>query len=302
MGSLKRRVVVVFLLGLLPIASAAVAGPRRFVSVDVPGAVSTYGFGINASGDIVGSYVDNAGYRQGFVLRNGTFELFAYPGATWTEAYGINPRGDVVGQYGLPDNTIHGFLLRNGSLYPIDVPGQPTDRGPANTMLVKINPEGTIAGCYHQSTPSGATILDTMHGFVMTADGAVTSYPQARTMHNGINSSGAIAGNYFDSTNTSRQSYVIVDGVMTLFSVPGALVTRAWDINASGSVVGFYRDASKNSHGFLLRDGEITSFDADFPGVKQTLAYGINPAGDIVGYYQDATGSHAFVLTRQDAR
>jgi hypothetical protein len=211
----------------------------------------------------------------------------------WTEAWGINPQGDIVGQYGLADHTIHGFVLRDGNLDPIDVPGQP------NTMPVGINPDGTIVGCYHVGTPTGATILNTMYGFVMNADG-VTSYPLARTMHNGINPSGDITGNYADpTTGAFRNSYVISNGVTSWFTVPGSTITRAWDISATGSVVGFYRDSSARFHGFLLQRGELTSIDVDLPGVTATRAFGINAPGDIVGYYNDATGIHGFLLTKR---
>ena len=292
---------VILAIGILALVPAAVAGPPHFVTVNFPDAAGTYAFGINPNGDMVGSYVDSSGNEHGFALRNGNFTSFDYPASVWTEGWGITPQGDIVGQYGLEDNTIHGFLLRNGSFSPIDVPGQPTNLGPANTMPVKISPDGTIVGCYHQSTPTGATILNTMYGFVMNAED-VTSYPLARTMHNGVNPSGAITGNYFDpATGRVLNSYIIANGVTSWFSFPGAFVTRAWDISATGDVVGWYRDSSSlhNFHGFLLRRGELTSIDVDLPGVTQTYAYGINAVGDIVGYYQDSTGIHGFLLTRR---
>jgi uncharacterized membrane protein len=130
----------------------------------------------------------------------------------------------------------------------------------------------------------------------------VASYPLARTMHNGVNPSGAITGNYYDpATGRVLNSYIITNGVTSWFSFPGAFATRAWDISATGDVVGWYKDSSSlhHIHGFLLRRGELTSFDVDLPGVMQTLAYGINPEGDIVGYYSNATGDHGFLLTKR---
>jgi uncharacterized membrane protein len=291
---------VILAIGLLALVPAAMAGPPHFITLDFQGAVATYAFGINPAGDIVGSYVDSSGDEHGFALRNGNFTSFDYPASVWTEGWGITPQGDIVGQYGLADKTIHGFLLRNGSFFPIDVPGQPTNLGPANTMPVRISPDGTIVGCYHQSTPNGTTILDTMYGFVMNAEG-VTSYPLARTMHNGVNPSGAITGNYFDpATGRVLNSYIIANGVTSWFSFPGAFVTRAWDISATGDVVGWYRDSPlHNFHGFLLHRGELTSIDVDLPGVTRTFAIGINPEGDIVGYYTNATGDHGFLLTKR---
>ena len=43
---------------------------RTFRSVDVPGAISTAVFAINARGDLVGFYDDATGKRHGFVRRD----------------------------------------------------------------------------------------------------------------------------------------------------------------------------------------------------------------------------------------
>ena len=291
-----RKFPVVTALCLLALTSVATAGPAHFTTINYPGAVSTFAYGINPAGDIVGGYVDSSKHEHGFVLSAGSFTSFDWPGSTWTEGWGINPQGDIVGQYGRFENgfnTVHGFLLRDGTFYPIDVPDQP------NTMPVKISPEGTIVGCYHVGTPGGATILSTMHGWVRTADGFVSD-PTAGTMHNGINPSGDIVGNLADpTTGAFLQSYIISNGVTSWFTVPGSVMTRAWDISPSGDVVGVYRDSAQHFHGFLLRDGTLTGFDVALPGVTQTRAFGTNAAGDIVGYYGDATGLHGFVLTKR---
>jgi uncharacterized membrane protein len=43
----------------------------RFISIDYPGAKTTYAYGINAGGHIVGGYVDAAGKQHGFLLVRG---------------------------------------------------------------------------------------------------------------------------------------------------------------------------------------------------------------------------------------
>lgn len=268
----------------------------RFKVVDIPGNVYyTAVYGINAAGEMVGTFGDDDG-DHGFVLKGEKHTTIDYPGAVWTEAWGINAKGVIVGQYGLLNNTVHGFILEDGNYFPLDVFGQP------NTMPVKINERGTIVGCYHESTPSGGIIVNSMFGF--TLDGqAMTPQPMARTMNNGINSSGDIVGIYSDPTlNVFRNSYVIKGGVESWFTFPGSLVTQAWDISERGEIVGFYRDASSRFHGFVLNDSGILAIDVDVPGVIQTRAYGINAAGDIVGYFIDATGIHGFVYTRRGTK
>jgi uncharacterized membrane protein len=289
--------VVALAICMLALTSVAVAQPARFTTIDYPGAVSTFAYGINPAGDIVGGYVDTTGNKHGFALTNGDFTSFDWPGSTWTEGWGINPQGDIVGQYGWFEdgfNTIHGFLLSDGNLYSIDVPDQP------NTMVVKISPDGTVVGCYHVASASGATLLDTMYGFVRDTAG-VTSHSMNRTMNNGVNPAGDVVGPYFSPiTGRAEWSYLIRNGVMTWFQFPGSLVTQAWDISPTGTIVGFHRTSLTGSfhiHGFVMEDGAMTSFDA--PGATETRAYGISATGDIVGYYRDSTGYHGFLLSRR---
>ena len=182
-------------------------------------------------------------------------------------------------------------------------------------MPFGISPNGTIVGCYHQSDPNGNVIVETMHGFVMTAAGASLD-PLARAMHTGVNPSGDITGNYSDPAlgGAFRNSYIISHGAWRWFTYPGSKVTRSWDISATGDVAGWYKDSSGNYHGFLFhardegaqRDddrslrGTMTSIDVDLPGVLATYAYGINADGDIVGYYEDSAGLHGFLLSHRE--
>jgi uncharacterized membrane protein len=285
-------VVCVFILA--PLARAKTA---RLATIDYPGATQTFALGINPAGDVVGAFTDAAG-EHGFVMTNGHGISFDWPGATWTDAYGINPQGDIVGQYGSTDpdtgvKTVHGFLRKDGTLHPIDVLGQP------NTMPVKINAEGTIVGCYHVGTPAGVTILDTMYGFVRSADGAVTSHPMSRTMNNGVNPAGDIVGTYFSPTSgRAEQSYLLRDGTLTWFQAPGSIVTQAYDISPNGTIVGWYRTSLTGPlqfHGFVMEGDEITSIDV--PGSTETRVFGVSATGDIVGYYRTATGYHGFLLS-----
>ena len=87
----------------------------------------------------------------------------------------------------------------------------------------------------------------------------------------------------------------------TQIDVPfvGASDTTIFGINDRGEVVGSYRDAAFQSHGFF-RDamGNFSSIDVPFPNASNTTAYGLNNQGEIVGSYN--TGAfqnlHGFVL------
>ena len=78
--------------GLVLWIGVAAGGPPTFSysQIDFPGAKSTSGSGLNARGDTVGSYTDQANKTHGFLLSGGDFTTIDYPGAVATRATGIN--------------------------------------------------------------------------------------------------------------------------------------------------------------------------------------------------------------------
>src|SRR5262249_57246583 len=93
-----------------------------YTTLDDPLAVmGTFAQGINASGQIVGSYVNNGGH--GFLLSGGTYTTLDDPVATQsTSAQGINSAGQIVGYYGDSNFINHGFLLCGGNYTTPDTP------------------------------------------------------------------------------------------------------------------------------------------------------------------------------------
>lgn len=78
--------------------------------------------------------------------------------------------------------------------------------------------------------------------------------------------------------------------------IPGALATSAQGLNAGGDISGFYADASKHVHGFILHEGQVTSID--YPGASYTDVRGIGPDGSVVGTFanagEEAVAFHGF--------
>src|SRR5436190_8197147 len=70
-----------------------------FSPIDIPGALSTNPQGINAGGDVSGSYVDANKRFHGFILHDGAITTIDYPGADYTDVRGIGPDGSVVGTF-----------------------------------------------------------------------------------------------------------------------------------------------------------------------------------------------------------
>ena len=261
---------------------AAEAGQAQssyvYTKLDVPGAATTYPTGINASGQIVGSYIDAANVTHGFLLSEGNYFTLDVPGALETQAAGINASGQIVGSYIDATNNGHGFLLSEGNYTTIDVPGAPTS-------AVGINDSGQIVGFYNDA---GGT-----HGFLLSAGSYTTLDAPGATIETvayGINTSGQIVGEYVGAGFT-RHGFLLSEGNYTTLDAPGSFYgTSATGINDFGQIVGTYVDP-RVQHGFLVDGGTYTTLD--FPGATGTVPSGINTSSRIVGYY----GQHGFVAT-----
>ncbi len=89
-------------------------------ALDVPGLSSkgrTVPYGINSSGQIVGSFYNyeynGKGPTHGLLRdTNGSFTTIDVPGSTWTETYGINSSSQIVGKF-YDSKGFHGFLALN---------------------------------------------------------------------------------------------------------------------------------------------------------------------------------------------
>ena len=259
-----------------------VGGPYRraqattysFTTIDVPGATSTFAYGINDAGQIVGT---SGGH--GFLDTAGRFTPIDVPGAFSTSAYGINDSGQIVGYY---TSGFHGFLDTAGSFTTIDVPWA------SATFAYGVNGAGQIVG-----SSSFGSIFFPNSGFLYTAGSFTTISAPGSTVASGINGSGQIVGSYQGRTGPAH-GFLDTAGSFTTIDVPGATATIASGINGSGQIVGRYFDAS-GGHGFLDTAGRFTTIDV--PGATSTDASGINGSGRIVGNYSDASGSHGFVAT-----
>src|SRR5215469_5706698 len=111
------------------------------------------------------------------------------------------------------------------------------------------------------------------------APGAGTAAGQG-TFANGMNTLGAIAG-FIRDPNAARHAFLRApDGTFTIFDDPGAGTcsascgtigngqgTRAYAINPSGAIVGFYTDNSARCHGYVrAANGAFTQIDAPDAG------------------------------------
>jgi uncharacterized membrane protein len=312
-GRFVPGITALLLVALAPYPAKAQLG-AGYIQIDVPAAKSTTASGINNDGKIVGTYYDSTGLGHGFLRsEDGRFTTIDHPLAVQangfgTEARGINAEGVIVGDYcAAPPcdgvSVIKGYVLKRSADDQRDPDGAfdkddfKTLQTPhhVNSYLQRINSEGDIAGCEHDTD----TQL-TMHGIVWE-DGRVQRLPVPFSMNNGINNRGEVVGFYFDTTANRAHGYLLRKGVPMLIDFPGAAGTLAWDISDRGQIVGFYDSKGVAPRGFIWDNGKFTS--VIIPGALSTVVFGINSAGNVVGQFNDATGGHGFLLrTKPDEK
>lgn len=225
-------------------------------SITFPNAVFTRALAINGGGEVVGDYSlsrETGSRTHGYLLRSGIFTSFDFPGADATVPLGINTvNGDIVGSYTDKVGT-HGFLLSGVRFASIDFPGA------SFTEAWKINDFGVIVGRYHSSTDDLFHIFR-LSGGIFTAVGDFPGGLQTASIgfaHGGFNNLGDIVS-YYCSTGPCNlnldghvHGFLLSGGVYTSFDVPGSFWTLAFGMNDNRDIVGGYKDASGNVHGYL---------------------------------------------------
>ena len=321
------------ILGTFMLAGQAVAQPYRFVSVDVhcpataaasacpagltpgQGAAQTSARGINARGEIVGSY--SAGGRQyGFLFAGGQFTSleFPVPGVRATIANGINARGEIVGQYtaAVHDSSnpppvqsplycpsaaspacIKGFYYWRGQFSTVMFPSTADDNGQQQhhpgAIAQRITADGDIYGCVHDHD-----LGPSMHGATWTRSGTFSLLPNGgqladpmgvpMSMNNGGTPGGGrtIVGLFVDMSNR-QHGYVVRDGMLEAYDPAGANLTAIWDINASEQFVGTFRYAGEPApkrHGFLQNPDGGEPITLDFTCAEPAGCAGL-PEGTV---------------------
>jgi hypothetical protein len=85
----------------------------QFVTIAFPGAAMTQAFGVNDSGEVVGTYTvgtGNAAVTHGFTWLGGKFASVDIAGASATFINGVNDEGDLVGFYTDAKGNTDGFF------------------------------------------------------------------------------------------------------------------------------------------------------------------------------------------------
>jgi hypothetical protein len=169
-----------------------------FTTIDYPSSTSTFAWGMNSHGDVLGTYTLADNVSHTFVMSgnqfggNGQFTAINdVPGALQTVVIAIHG-GEIVGGYMGADKLGHGFVLSDGQFTTIDAPG-----GPTFTNVTNINSRGEMVGRY---TVNGVT-----HAYLLSGGEFNTfDYPGATfTGATAISPRGDIVGRYRDATTCS---------------------------------------------------------------------------------------------------
>jgi uncharacterized membrane protein len=217
-------------------------------TIDVPGAVATSLNGINAAGDVMGTY-GKGGRNHAFVMTKGILTtLDPTPDDTNSQGGFINAQGEAIGTYRDATQKRHGFIWRKGIFTntSINVPG---DHPLFGTVAQGINDIGHVVGNYVDV--NGNNFL--RHGFLRLGANDYRTFDvpgRTFTSPSGISNSGQIVGFYADD-NFFFHGFVLSKGVFMKVDVPGASETQVFSINAKGEIVGTYFDANGVQYGFV---------------------------------------------------
>jgi uncharacterized membrane protein len=244
-------------------------------SFDVLGATGTAAVGINAAGQIVGSYVAGQTDHGFFRAADGTITTFDAPNGTNTVVTAINDSGSIAGTFTNNTNGQSQGFLRTSDGVITEFEGQPTS----------MNSSGVLAG------------MDNLTGWIRAPDGTVTTFSFLSPLNNqmavsGINDSGVVVGSnarnycFFGCTNPRGEGALRTpDGQVTFFRIRDENTTVA-GINASGQIVGTYWFDAQPFQAFLRNlNGAVTTFDVSG---SYTYAWAVNANGLVTGAHAPA--------------
>jgi probable HAF family extracellular repeat protein len=285
--SIYRTILLSALVTCTGIRDAAAAATPAYIVTDLGtlGRTTSYGNGINASGQVtgfVGTPEDNN--IRGFLWNpttpngpSGTMIDLGTLGGAYSIGYGINASGQVTG-----DSDGYAFLY-DGTMHDLGTLGGTSSYG------IGINDSGQVTGV-------SSTIGDAVdHAFLY--DGAMNDLGTlggTDSYGNAINNRGQLTG-YSQTTGDAADHAFLYDVTMNDLGTLGGTDSYGHAINETGQVTGqSYTIGDAAYHAFLY-DG--TMHDLGTLGGTDSYGIGINNNGEVTGYSQttaDAT-YHAFL-------
>jgi hypothetical protein len=261
-----------------------------FITANPPGSPQSFVAGINASGEVVGSYYGTSA-TYGFVRdASGSYTTIRVPSAYTTTAAGINDSGTVTGfAYAAGGTGVISYIWDAQNSYTLfQVPASK----PGTTYALAINNSGAVTGFFYDNH-------DYSHGFLRSPTGQYATFEvSGGTAAEGvaINSSGEFTGWGNDGEGDTDGIVGDMHGVTALFGVAGSPGNAGTAINDSGAITGYeFSDGGGNVSYERDQSGNITVLTIPFPNTSNQPT-GISSRGNVVGYYADSAGSsHGWV-------
>jgi hypothetical protein len=152
-------------------------GSTYEVLPDVPNAITEYSYvqGINNSGEVVGNFPNKltsgpgGTNGNGFLYKNGTYQVILFPNALISGVEGINDSGQILGEAfcaGCSSTSLYQIFVYDGSTYTaLDLPGnyQNADIININTSGVLLGAEGGVNGDAFFFTATPSTLNSVCH-------------------------------------------------------------------------------------------------------------------------------------------
>jgi probable HAF family extracellular repeat protein len=290
------------------------AGPQPMVDLGTLGGAYSNGFGINASGQVVGWSDTSSGTSHAFIDPDGAGPQpmvdLGTLGGNFCSSHGINDSGQVTGGSAIAGTPVssHAFIDPDGAgpqpMVDLGTLGGSSGEG------MDINASGQVAGVSYTTGNS------TRHAFI-DPDGAgpqpmvdLGTLGGANSRSTGINASGQVVGHSDTSSGTSH-AFIDPDGAgpqpMVDLGTLGGTHSLGYGINASGQVTGHsYIAGDAMWHAFIDPDGagpkpmqDLNDLILPNSGWILVGGYDINDTGQITGagLINGLAQSHAFVLT-----
>lgn len=273
----------------LSLGLASSASAQSYYSMLDLGAVSARA--LNASGQVAGLFYENNGTTGFYTGANGLgMTAIAAPADGFNlAATTIADNGQVGGVYGIQGtesdgggHEARGFIT-----------------GPqGQDFTVVSSPDGRAFSWVTAINNQGKMTVDTTSGtYLVNTDGsdakAIDSLGSSMTSR-ALNASGQVAG----TSGFSDEAVAFMTGPngSPIKALGNGTFSEAYDINASGQVVGFTANASYQVQAFYTGAQGSDLIQLGSFGGQGSAAYGINDLGQAVGLAELADGSsHAFV-------
>lgn len=255
----------------------------------LPGGASSYGHGINDSGQVTGE-----SYPHAFLYDGTMHDLGTFPGGNNSSGQGINDSGHVTGYSRTSDGDYHAFLY-DGTMHDLGTfPGGRTSFGHA------INNSGQVTG-RADTDLRPPNFMREEHAFLYDGTlhdlgtlGGTDSYGT------GINDNGQVAGYSYITGNADVHAFVYDGTIHDLGTLPGGTFSLAQGVNASGQVTGVSTTGESESHAFLYTSGsgmvDLNSLIDPLSGWELIHGFAINDAGQIAGWGLIGGEGHSFLL------